>query len=296
MCGCEAVAGANFMHESDFSSQRSMLCSSHQRKSRGDLVCVCVCVYMCVGSDEGHLFVAICAAPGRKKYSTNHNQHPSDARLTSPTDKRLNASRNHSLFVLSLSPPARFITPSLFSPLPWHLHCPPFLTHGSLPAPASQTHFPPPLLAFFFFIFLLLHHLPPPPSPSSSWWVASLTWRWTSSSRRRRASAAWWSCCPTARWRARPRSGACSPPSSARACATCRPAPKSASYSRCCSRWALWTTWSQVRRREDKYMEGVVCWREDVNANPHRKLLHFHFVTFLFIHLDKRWKDNTTKS
>lgn len=85
----------------------------------------------------------------------------------------------------------------------------------------------------------------------SSWWVANLTWRRTSSSRRRRASAAWWSCCPTARWRARPRSGACSQPYCARACATCRPAPRWAWSSRCCSKWALWTTWLQVRHAEE---------------------------------------------
>lgn len=140
--------------------------------------------------------------------------------LTFPTDRRLNASLNHSFFVFSLLLLASSHTP--------------FLNIGPLSLLPKPT--PPP------------HSLFPLPLPclSSSWLAASLTWKWTSSSRRRRALAAWWSCCPTARLRARLRSGACSPLSSARACVTCKPAPKSASFSRCCSRWAQWTIWLQV--------------------------------------------------
>lgn len=130
-------------------------------------------------------------------------------------DKRLKASLNHSLFYLIFG-------------------------HHSFPSTISSAHKHPTACLLFLTCSFIL----------SSWWVANLTWRRTSSSRRRRASAAWWSCCPTARWHAKPRSGACSQPYCARVSATCKPAQRWAWSSRCCSKWALWTTWLQVRRVE----------------------------------------------
>lgn len=79
-----------------------------------------------------------------------------------------------------------------------------------------------------------------------SWWVVSLIWRQTSLSRMRKASAAWWSCWSTVTSPARPKSGACSPPSFEKVFVTCKQAPRWASSSRCCSKWARWMTWLQV--------------------------------------------------
>lgn len=93
----------------------------------------------------------------------------------------------------------------------------------------------------------LFSHFPSAPSFSCSWWVVSLIWRQTSSSRTPRASAVCWDCWSTATPAARRKSGACSPPSCARASATCKRAPRWASSIRCCPKWAWWTTWLQVR-------------------------------------------------
>ncbi len=109
-------------------------------------VCVCVCVYVLRWRTS--ICCSMCGQ-WQKKCPPKHNQHPSEARLTSPTDKRLNASLNHSLFFFSLLPLSS--SPPLFPfshPNTSTIRLP---LHGSLPFPASQT------------MPLLLLPLPPPP-------------------------------------------------------------------------------------------------------------------------------------
>lgn len=81
-----------------------------------------------------------------------------------------------------------------------------------------------------------------------SWWGASLIWRQTSLSRMHEVSAAWWNCWSTATSPARPKFGACSPPSSEKVSATCKWALRWASSSRCSNGGAQWMTLSQVYR------------------------------------------------
>lgn len=91
--------------------------------------CVCMC------TDEGCICVAVWAPPWQKKRFANYNQHPSEARLTSLTDKRLNASLNYFLFFLSLFSSPHLPKPNTSTlvpfPLPLPKPCPTFSSSSS---------------------------------------------------------------------------------------------------------------------------------------------------------------------